>query len=225
MTSPTSSISLPRAVGTALGAVVGCLLALICTASPALAHDRLESSSPAADAKVTDLQAITLEFTSRMRFAKVVLTGPGDKPVKLGTPSEGRTVRAEVPAPLAPGRYRIAWRVLSSDGHPITGQIPFTVTAADTAGPDSTDPSPAPASPSPSPSSSSSSSSDAQPVPTETTSSAPAVPAAAPSAAAPAQSGTSGLPGWLWLLGAAAVLAGAATWLATRRKGTSGERG
>ncbi|MFD0891636.1 copper resistance protein CopC, partial [Streptosporangium algeriense] len=142
----TSSASPRRTVGTVLGAVVGCLLVLIGTASPASAHDRLKSSSPAANAKVTSPGTITLEFSSRMRFAKAVLTGPDDETIKLDVPDEGSTIRAKVPDQLAPGRYQIAWHVVSSDGHPISGQIPFTVIAD----PDSPSPSPTADSPSPS---------------------------------------------------------------------------
>ncbi|MFF4412950.1 copper resistance protein CopC [Streptosporangium sp. NPDC001559] len=187
---------------------------LVGTASPAFAHDRLKSSSPAANAKVTSPETVTLEFSSRMRFAKVVLTGPGDETTKLDAPDEGSTIRAKVPAQLAPGRYQIAWHVASSDGHPISGQIPFTVIAD----PDSPSPSPTPESPSPSVST---------PASTEAASAAPSEavtpPAAEPSsAAAPEPSGASGLPGWVWPVGAVVVLAGAGAWLITRRKGTQG---
>ncbi|MEU1734680.1 copper resistance protein CopC [Streptosporangium sp. NPDC020145] len=191
---------------------------LIGTASPAFAHDRLKSSSPAANAKVTSPETVTLEFSSRMRFAKVVLTGPGDETTKLDAPDEGSTIRAKVPDQLAPGRYQIAWHVASSDGHPISGQIPFTVIAD----PDS--PSPTPESPSPSvstPASTAEASADpseAVPPPAATESSA-----AEPSPAAASEpSGTSGLPGWVWPVGAVVVLAGAGAWLITRRKGTQG---
>ncbi|HWS56943.1 MAG TPA: copper resistance protein CopC, partial [Actinotalea sp.] len=57
----------------------------------------------------------------------VLVTGPGGA-VAVGEPVvQGTTVTAPLPSDLASGDYTIAWRVVSADGHPIQGTIPFTV--------------------------------------------------------------------------------------------------
>ncbi len=63
-------------------------------------------------------------------FVQVTLTG-NDAAVPLGPPSvDGRTVTVTVPPGpgQAPGSYRLAYRVVSSDGHPVSGTSQFTVT-------------------------------------------------------------------------------------------------
>jgi methionine-rich copper-binding protein CopC len=111
-----------------LMAVIGSGLFLAATAPAALAHDSLKSSSPAKDATVSSLETIELEYSARVRFPLVVLRTTAGQQVKLGEPqADGPKVRTAVPGPLAAGSYVIAWRVVSSDGHPIEGEIPFTM--------------------------------------------------------------------------------------------------
>ncbi|MER6944324.1 copper resistance protein CopC [Nonomuraea sp. NPDC000554] len=124
-----------------LVAALGCGLFLSLSAPAALAHDSLKSSSPAKDARVARVDRIELEYSARVRFPAVVLHDAAGKPVSIGPPqATGPKVTAEVPAPLAPGGYVIAWRVVSSDGHPIEGEIPFTVTGGSAASPASAAP-------------------------------------------------------------------------------------
>ncbi|MGN9844997.1 copper resistance CopC family protein [Nonomuraea sp. H19] len=150
----------------ALTAILAALLVLG-TAAPALAHDALKSSSPAKGAEVKALDEVTLEFTAKVRSPFVIVRGPGDTRYELGKPeTAGAVVRQAVKGPLADGKYTIAYRVVSSDGHPIEGEIPFTVKGAET----------------PSPSPEPSDSTAASPAPSG--SAASSAPAAAPSAAA-----------------------------------------
>lgn len=106
-------------------------LALMFLASPALAHDSLKSSTPAGGAVVSELGQIVLEFHDRVSFPAVVLHDTAGKRFDAGEArADGSKVYEDVAAPVPPGAYVIAWRVVSSDGHPIEGEIPFTVTGA-----------------------------------------------------------------------------------------------
>ncbi|MFI7612417.1 copper resistance protein CopC [Nonomuraea terrae] len=116
-----------RLLGGGLAALV-CAAVLTCPASPASAHDALKRSSPAKDAQVASVAEIELEYSASVRFPFVVLHDAAGKEVPLGKPRlEGPKVLTDVPQPLAPGAYTIGWRVVSSDGHPIEGEIPFRV--------------------------------------------------------------------------------------------------
>ena len=126
-------------------------------ASPALAHDRLKSSNPAKGAKVETLEEVKLTFSATVRFPNVVVRS-GDETHQDGKPAvDGSVVTQKVKGDLPPGAYVIAYRVVSSDGHPIEGEIPFTLLG-------STEPSPSPSPPpsetSPSPGSTESPGSD-----------------------------------------------------------------
>ncbi|WP_147942096.1 copper resistance protein CopC [Microbispora sp. CSR-4] len=106
---------------------ISCLFAVV-FASPASAHDSLKKSTPAANAVVSGLDEIELEFSAHVSFPVVVLHDAAGRRFESGTPRvDGSTVVEGVAGPLSPGSYTIAWRVVSSDGHPIEGEIPFIV--------------------------------------------------------------------------------------------------
>ncbi|GIG88127.1 copper resistance CopC family protein [Plantactinospora endophytica] len=100
-------------------------------ARPAAAHAQLVGSDPRADSTVTrQLDQITLTFNELVRgnFSTVVVTGPDGARHGTGQP---RAVDKQVHLPVEPvrsGGYRVAYRVVSADGHPIQGQFRFTVT-------------------------------------------------------------------------------------------------
>ncbi|MER6506419.1 copper resistance protein CopC [Nonomuraea sp. NPDC001636] len=198
-------------------AVGGAVLLLLAAAPAALAHDRLKSSSPADGAKLAQVESIELEFTSRMTLPTLVLDGPAGENLPLGKPrAQGVTVKAEPAAPLEPGRYRLAWRVVSSDGHPIAGELRFTVTA--------------PATPAASePEATLTETTSETPTPTSTGTStgtsdeAAAAASSSPVAQAEAETGSGGVPGWLWVAAAALVAGGAATVAAGRRRRATGD--
>jgi methionine-rich copper-binding protein CopC len=186
----------PRSI---LAALICGLLVLFCSPA-ALAHDRLKASSPAKDAEVTSLDEIELEFSARVRMPFVILRNAQDRQVPIGEPAvEGKFVRAEVPAPLPAGTYVIAWRVVSSDGHPIEGEIPFTVEG---------EPSPDPTTPA------------STTAPNTAPSTAPSVSATTMAPAAPAASVTpasaesgGGIPAWIWVAALVLALLGVGLWL------------
>lgn len=100
-------------------------------------HLRLLRSDPAADTTVaTPPAAVRLTFSEAPELAvtTVRLTGPGDRAVALGRlarqPRDRATVVATPRGPLAHGRYTVAWRTMSHDGHPMRGTFHFTVAGA-----------------------------------------------------------------------------------------------
>ena len=104
---------------------------VLCGASPASAHTSLVSSSPAADAVVdAPVEVVTLVFDEPVspRQIRMIVTGPGGADVADGPARvSGGTVTRAVGAWPTGGSYRLAYRVLAEDGHPIAGQVPFQV--------------------------------------------------------------------------------------------------
>jgi methionine-rich copper-binding protein CopC len=120
-------------------------LVLLGTAGPALAHDALKSSDPAKGATVESIDKVRLEFTSPVRIPVVIVRGPGGTAYQSGDPhAGGKVVTQELKGTLPNGKYTIAYRVVSSDGHPIEGEIPFTVKGAPSPSPSTSEESQAP---------------------------------------------------------------------------------
>lgn len=153
----------------------------------ASAHDALTAASPEADSTVDVLPAeITLTFSADL------ITGEGATEVQVtdsaGTPvadggavTEGATVTQPLVAEAEAGSYHVVWKVVSSDGHPTSGEYFFTVTNSTMP---TTDPTPAPTE---------SSSSSFAPAPTATPSAMPTLTADDPADAASS-------PAWIWIL-------------------------
>ena len=117
-------------------ALVAVLLvaASVLVASPASAHDRLIGSDPAAGATVDESPAqLTLTFSG------VISPDAGASEVQVtdaaGTQLAGDPVATDnlLSVPLVAqgsGAVTVLWKVVSSDGHPISGEYSFTITAA-----------------------------------------------------------------------------------------------
>jgi copper resistance protein C len=162
-------------------------LALLLGAGPALAHSRLQSSNPSNGASLdTAPQQVSLTFNEEMTpgFSTITVVGPDGTHYETGdVAADGGTVSRSV-LPLGPaGQYKIGYRVVSADGHPVSGEVSFTLT---TAGQGAAAPAPATSAPT------------AAPV---------AAPAPAPAAAAPAD-GDGGSPVWPWIVGAVVLVGG-----------------
>lgn len=195
--------SLPLAVLVALFTV---LLGGVLGASPALAHTELETSSPAAGARLAaPPAAVSLTFGEAVRLPAnpIRVTGPGGAVWTVGQATvTDATVTAPVSAAGPAGAYTLTWQVVADDGDTLRGTVRFTLTAP-------APPMIAPASPP---------GSAAAGVPSATAAPLPATVAAVASAAPaapPAQEG--GVPGWLWGVAGAAVLAVAAGAVVARR--------
>lgn len=99
-------------------------------AGPAAAHTALISADPAPGASVdSPPEKIVLTFTEPLRqpsSASVVVDGK-DHEAKVSV-AGARLVVTPV-EPIA-GNYRVSYRVVSADGHPISGTTDFTVGSA-----------------------------------------------------------------------------------------------
>ena len=117
-------------------------------APPAHAHAGLVDSDPADGSTLTQLDdEVVLTFSEEVRDpVTVVVTDPEGTGLQTGDPIvDGTEVRQSVEPAVVAGLHTIAYRVISADGHPITGQVRATVeVAASEEGPDAT-PSPTPA--------------------------------------------------------------------------------
>ncbi|MGO2658514.1 copper resistance CopC family protein [Mycetocola reblochoni] len=125
-----------RAAATVTAVAAGALLALG-LAAPAQAHDQLIGSAPSEgevlDAAPTEVSAV---FSAELLDTGATLIVADSEGVDraIGEPEiDGDTVSVPVDDEMAPGDAEIRWRVVSSDGHPIEGVIPFSVEAAATA--------------------------------------------------------------------------------------------
>ncbi|MER7787117.1 copper resistance CopC family protein [Streptomyces sp. NPDC097640] len=111
----------------------------VVTAPPAAAHTGLTGSAPDDGATVAASPArVSLSFNDPMdaRYSRVAVTGASGRSVTTGAPKvDGRTVSQALTAELPAGRYTVGYRVVSADGHPVSGSYSFTVAAAGTTAP------------------------------------------------------------------------------------------
>lgn len=115
------------------------LLGLVLAASltvPALAHPKLLSASPAADATVAARpRMLVLNFSEKliapMSGAELTMMMPGMGahviPVKTAVGADGRSLVLTPAAPLPRGQYQIDWHVVSADTHRVTGSYKIQV--------------------------------------------------------------------------------------------------
>lgn len=103
------------------------------SAGPALAHSTLVSSDPADGAQLsTGPEKVTLTFDKPIRegYNAVTVVGPKGEYWNNGTVRvDGAVLTAPVNELGPAGTYTIGYRVLSNDGHPVTGKVTFTLTA------------------------------------------------------------------------------------------------
>jgi methionine-rich copper-binding protein CopC len=109
------------------------LLLLALVPAAAAAHGVLERSEPRANARVkTPPAQVRLWFTGALEpaYSRVRVLDAAGKQVDRGDsaldPDNRALLRVSVPA-LAPGRYRVVWRVLSVDSHVTEGDFSFRV--------------------------------------------------------------------------------------------------
>ncbi|GAA0415489.1 copper resistance protein [Acrocarpospora corrugata] len=109
-----------------LAAALAFLAILLSGTAPAYAHTSLRISDPQRGAQLAALKKVTLEFTESVRFPVVIVTGPDGLRYEDGRPRvDGPKVLQDVGPQLPGGAYTIAYRVVSRDGHPVEGEIPF----------------------------------------------------------------------------------------------------
>ncbi|MEU4378312.1 copper resistance CopC family protein [Micromonospora echinofusca] len=198
---PRVALTWPVVVGVALG------VSLLLPAAPAAAHNSLTGSDPRNGARVAEAPArIELRFLAKVdpNTTKITVTGPDNVAALGGAPTFSGS---RVSMPFKPGRaglYVVDYRVASSDGHPVTGEVRFTLTTGTPAESPTASAPAVPPSPGTGPTSAASE-------PAGTGSPTAAVPTAK-------ESDDAGGRGWLWALGGVLLLAALAAGLLLRRR-------
>jgi methionine-rich copper-binding protein CopC len=97
--------------------------------SVAHAHATLKASAPADGASLTaSPQSVTLTFSEPVKVTMLALAKVGGEKQDLKPLPTKADATITVPAPsLSTGQYTVSWRVLSDDGHVMTGQVAFGV--------------------------------------------------------------------------------------------------
>lgn len=105
--------------------------AAVLSASPASAHARLVSATPASGAVVSAPGVVSLTFSERFAapFSSVEVKDIQGRAVTLRqeVSQDGRTLSGSFARPLATGVYEVRWAIAAADGHRMTGSHSFTV--------------------------------------------------------------------------------------------------
>ncbi|MEV8272979.1 copper resistance CopC family protein [Microbacterium sp. NPDC077184] len=137
MTAP-ASLPARRSARQTLAAVWLAFAVLLATvllpATPAAAHDELIGSDPAAGSAVETLPAaLTLTFSAEIApdegASEIQVTDAAGTTLNDGAPVVEGTTLTQALAGTASDEVTVLWKVVSSDGHPISGEFSFTVTA------------------------------------------------------------------------------------------------
>jgi methionine-rich copper-binding protein CopC len=104
---------------------------VVATVVPAAAHSLLLSSVPASNAVLASSPPyVTLRFNNRIekRLSRLRLVDERGARHDLPVDPDGAADWLNAPLPaITPGRYRVEWQVLSTDGHVVSGRFTFTV--------------------------------------------------------------------------------------------------
>lgn len=99
--------------------------------APAAAHDVLIATAPKAHSTVgAPRSTVRLTFNDAVQtsFAEVVVTDRAGDELSIGKPDVvDDTVTQRIKPFPAGGAYRVSWRIVSADGHPVSGTFTFTV--------------------------------------------------------------------------------------------------
>ncbi|MFF4452599.1 copper resistance CopC/CopD family protein [Streptomyces goshikiensis] len=130
----TGSARAPGTPLTVLALVVAVLALVLGGAGSAFAHAALSGSDPADGAVLkTDPQYVTLTFTESVSFSddSLRVLSPENERVNprpaQHVDGKDNTARVELSGKLPQGTYTVAWRVVSADGHPISGAFVFSI--------------------------------------------------------------------------------------------------
>ncbi|ANZ37062.1 copper resistance protein CopC [Lentzea guizhouensis] len=119
-------------------ALIACLIAgaaVLTTAAPASAHNALISSDPKDKSSLeVGPSTVTLTFDQDVQGGKDINTisvvdANGGHYEAAGDPKiTDNAVSTQVNALGKAGQYKIGYRILSADGHPVSGELTFTLT-------------------------------------------------------------------------------------------------
>ncbi|MBT2669158.1 copper resistance protein CopC [Bacillus sp. ISL-4] len=96
----------------------------------ALAHTSLEISTPKDGEVITEpIQELTLIFGTKVEQNSIInVSNSNGEPVKLGNfVIEEEEMWATFFQPLENGNYKVDWKIIGADGHPIEGTFSFSV--------------------------------------------------------------------------------------------------
>ncbi len=123
-----------RVLAPLLTALLLAMVIAVVGASPATAHDQLIETTPEAGSVVATAPAtLILRFRDTVLdlSSQLIVRGPaGDVLLDVAGVVDATTLSAPLPPDLADGTYRVAWRVVASDGHPLQGAFEFSIGAA-----------------------------------------------------------------------------------------------
>ena len=120
-----------RAAIVALGLVT--LIGVAAGATTVLLHATLLRSTPAANARLTaPPKTVRLVFSEQVvpDLSQISLVGADGNSISLkvaNDPHDVHVLVGNVDTPLAGGSYKVVWRVLSADGHPVGGNYAFSL--------------------------------------------------------------------------------------------------
>ncbi|HHU09399.1 MAG TPA: copper resistance protein CopC [Intrasporangiaceae bacterium] len=116
-----------------LRAVVTAVIALLVVAAmvlpAAFGHAQLVSSSPQEGESLPTADEVVLTFNEPISpdFVQTLAKGP-DGDLEVGDAVVEENVLTQAISPTASGEHSFTYRVVSADGHPISGTITFTLT-------------------------------------------------------------------------------------------------
>ena len=98
------------------------------------AHAQLLATFPEDGSTVKSATEVVLSFNEEVNpdFVKVVVKGPQGNEVVADPVVDGREVTQPLASDLPAGTHEVAYRVVSTDGHPVAGTIEFTTTLTPT---------------------------------------------------------------------------------------------
>jgi methionine-rich copper-binding protein CopC len=116
-----------------LAVVIATLSVVVLASAPAHAHGHLERATPAVGSTVAQApKEVVLVFSSKLEpaFSSIEVRSMTGAAMQAGKaafdPGDGTQMRVPL-KPLAPGTYKVIWRVLSVDTHRTQGDFTFKV--------------------------------------------------------------------------------------------------
>lgn len=128
-------------IRTALAGVAVAVAAVFAVAAPASAHDELVSSSPASGEQLTTApEQVVLTFSNNLLelagnsgTAMSVVDASGDDWVSGDPVVSADTVTVPLKSGMPNGDFTVTWQVVSSDGHPTSGEYAFSLATPEAA--------------------------------------------------------------------------------------------
>jgi copper resistance protein C len=121
----------------AVAAALSLLFAVLGPASTGFAHTELANALPAAGTALAKTPgSVQLNFTEPIdaELARVVVLGPEGRDLAVGGARQsGPGLIQPIAAPAQAGTVEVAYRVVSLDGHPVSGTYTFDVLRGDPA--------------------------------------------------------------------------------------------